>query len=66
VIRCGCDAASLQYIGGGGISNVVAELVQQSFDLRVRKLNDLLLTLIGEATDAGEQDVSRPEQEGHG
>ena len=43
-----------------------SQRVQQSFDLRVLKLNDRLRTLIGEATDGGEQDVSRLEQEGHG
>ena len=45
---------------------LLAELFQQRFDLVVLKLDDLLLTLVHETTDGGQQVVPRLEKEGHG
>ncbi|MEO1994361.1 MAG: hypothetical protein ABGZ17_03710 [Planctomycetaceae bacterium] len=46
--------------------SLATELLQQGFDLSILELDELPLTLVDQATDGGEQDVSRPEQEGHG
>lgn len=42
------------------------ELLQQGFDLDILEVNDLLLTLVHETTDGGQQDVPGLEKEGHG
>ena len=41
------------------------ELVQQSLDLHVLKLEDLLLPVVDQATEHGQQDVPGREQERH-
>jgi len=46
--------------------SLAPERLQQSFDLSILERDDLLLSLMGETADAGEQDVPRPEQAGHG
>ena len=43
----------------------LSELFEQGFDLSVLKLNDLLLPLVDEAADSGQQDVSWLERKRH-
>ncbi|GEM_PF-1747436 len=45
---------------------LLSQLLEQSFDLCVLELDDLLLLLIGEAAECSEQNVPWLEQEGHG
>jgi hypothetical protein len=46
--------------------SLATELLQQSIDLSILELDDLLLTLVEETADGRQQDVPGPEQEGHG
>ena len=46
-------------------SSLLSHLVEQSFDLGVLELDDLLLPLVDHATEHGEQDVPGREQERH-
>ena len=46
--------------------SLATELLQQSIDLSILELDDLLLTLVEEAADGHKQNVPGPEQEGHG
>ncbi len=45
--------------------SLLTELLEQSLDLCVLELNDLLLPLVDHAAEGGEQDVPGLEQEGH-
>ena len=48
------------------VQSFATELLQQSIDLSILELDDLLLTLVEEAADGHKQNVPGPEQEGHG